>query len=96
MAKTILKFSLGGAGASIVVKDNVSTSDKVYYGTGAAGSGGSEIAGTGGTGGGTAGTGGGTGAPAPARVFTKIEDENDPMLRDIRMVLESAIQELAA
>lgn len=34
----VLKFSLGGAGASIVVKDNVSTSDKVYYGTGAAGS----------------------------------------------------------
>ncbi len=38
-----------------------------------------------------AGAGGGTGAAAPARIFTKIEDENDPMLRDIRMVLESAI-----
>jgi Fe-S cluster biogenesis protein NfuA len=30
------------------------------------------------------------GAAAP-RVFSKIEDENDPMLKDIRMVLESAI-----
>ena len=37
------------------------------------------------------GAGGGTGTPAPAKVFSKIEDENDPMLRDIRMVLESAI-----
>jgi Fe-S cluster biogenesis protein NfuA len=32
-----------------------------------------------------------TGAAAPAKVFSRIEDENDPMLRDIRMVLESAI-----
>jgi Fe-S cluster biogenesis protein NfuA len=31
------------------------------------------------------------GAAAPAKVFSRIEDENDPMLRDIRMVLESAI-----
>ncbi len=30
-------------------------------------------------------------APAAPRVFSKIEDENDPMLRDIRMVLESGI-----
>ena len=38
-----------------------------------------------------AGAGGGTGAPAPAKVFSKVEDENDPLLRDIRMVLESSI-----
>ena len=25
------------------------------------------------------------------RVFSKVEDENDPLLKDIRMVLESAI-----
>jgi Fe-S cluster biogenesis protein NfuA len=31
------------------------------------------------------------GASVPAKVFSRIEDENDPMLRDIRMVLESAI-----
>ena len=31
------------------------------------------------------------GAAVPAKVFSKIEDDNDPMLRDIRMVLESAI-----
>jgi len=35
--------------------------------------------------------GGQTGSPAPAKVFSKIEDENDPLLRDIRMVLESSI-----
>jgi Fe-S cluster biogenesis protein NfuA len=39
-----------------------------------------------------AGAGGGqANAPGAPRVFTKIEDENDPMLKDIRMVLESAI-----
>ena len=39
-----------------------------------------------------AGSGGQTpGASVPAKVFSRIEDENDPMLRDIRMVLESAI-----
>jgi Fe-S cluster biogenesis protein NfuA len=38
-----------------------------------------------------AGLGGQTSAPASARVFTRVEDENDPMLKDIRMVLESAI-----
>ena len=32
-----------------------------------------------------------TGAPAPAKVVSRIEDEHDPLLRDIRMVLESAI-----
>jgi NFU1 iron-sulfur cluster scaffold homolog, mitochondrial len=37
------------------------------------------------------GAAGQTGAPTAARVFTKVEDENDPMLRDIRMVLESGI-----
>ena len=39
-----------------------------------------------------AGVGGGQ-APAPGgpRVFSKVDDENDPMLKDIRMVLESAI-----
>jgi len=37
------------------------------------------------------GAGGGTGAPVPAKVFQKVEDENDPLLRDIRMVLESSI-----
>jgi Fe-S cluster biogenesis protein NfuA len=30
-------------------------------------------------------------APTAARMFSKIDDENDPMLRDIRMVLESGI-----
>ena len=35
--------------------------------------------------------GGQSSAPAAARVFSKVEDENDPMLRDIRMVLESGI-----
>lgn len=30
-------------------------------------------------------------APAAPRMFSKIEDENDPLLRDIRMVLESSI-----
>ena len=35
--------------------------------------------------------GGPSSAPAAARVFSKVEDENDPMLRDIRMVLESGI-----
>ncbi|HJW73724.1 MAG TPA: NifU family protein [Geothrix sp.] len=34
---------------------------------------------------------GATGAPPAARMFSKIDDENDPMLRDIRMVLESGI-----
>lgn len=39
-----------------------------------------------------AGVGGQTpGASVPAKVFSRIEDENDLMLRDIRMVLESAI-----
>lgn len=38
-----------------------------------------------------AGVGGVNAAPAAARVVTRIEDENDPMLRDIRMVLESSI-----
>ena len=39
-----------------------------------------------------AGAGGGQ-APAAGgpRVFSKVDDENDPMLKDIRMVLESAI-----
>jgi Fe-S cluster biogenesis protein NfuA len=37
-----------------------------------------------------AGTGGQT-APATPRMFSKIDDENDPLLRDIRMVLESGI-----
>jgi len=39
-----------------------------------------------------AGVGGGQ-APAAGgpRVFSKVDDENDPMLKDIRMVLESAI-----
>ena len=35
--------------------------------------------------------GGQSSAPAAPRIFSKIEDENDPMLRDIRMVLESGI-----
>lgn len=38
---------------------------------------------------------GAAGGQAPAaggpRVFSKVDDENDPMLKDIRMVLESAI-----
>jgi Fe-S cluster biogenesis protein NfuA len=38
-----------------------------------------------------AGAGGTSSAPASPRVFTKIEDENDPLLKDIRMVLESGI-----
>ena len=38
-----------------------------------------------------AGLGGQSGAPVAAKVFTKVEDENDPLLRDIRMVLETAI-----
>ncbi len=38
-----------------------------------------------------AGTGGQTAAPATPRMFSKIDDENDPLLRDIRMVLESGI-----
>ena len=38
-----------------------------------------------------AGSGTPAGSPAAPRVFSKVEDENDPMLRDIRMVLESAI-----
>lgn len=38
-----------------------------------------------------AGLGGATGAPVAPRVFSKVEDENDPLLKDIRMVLESAI-----
>ncbi|WP_026852256.1 NifU family protein [Geothrix fermentans] len=39
-----------------------------------------------------AGAGGGQAPPPGApRVFSKVDDANDPMLRDIRMVLESAI-----
>ena len=38
-----------------------------------------------------AGLGAQTGEPVAPRVFTKVEDENDPLLRDIRMVLESSI-----
>ncbi|HEX9082263.1 MAG TPA: NifU family protein [Holophagaceae bacterium] len=38
-----------------------------------------------------AGAGGGANAPAAPRVFSKIDDENDPLLKDIRMVLESGI-----
>ncbi|WP_306590172.1 NifU family protein [Geothrix sp. 21YS21S-4] len=38
-----------------------------------------------------AGAGGGTSATPAPRVFSKVDDENDPMLKDIRMVLESAI-----
>jgi Fe-S cluster biogenesis protein NfuA len=38
-----------------------------------------------------AGAGGTSSAPASPRVFTKIEDDNDPLLKDIRMVLESGI-----
>lgn len=38
-----------------------------------------------------AGASGQAGAAAAPRVFTKVEDENDPLLRDIRMVLESSI-----
>ena len=39
-----------------------------------------------------AGVGGGQGPAAGGpRVFSKVDDENDPMLKDIRMVLESAI-----
>ena len=38
-----------------------------------------------------AGLGASTGEPVAPRVFTKVEDENDPLLRDIRMVLESSI-----
>jgi len=38
-----------------------------------------------------ASAGGQTGAPATPRVFSKVDDENDPLLKDIRMVLESGI-----
>ena len=38
-----------------------------------------------------ASAGGQTEAGAVPRIFSKIEDENDPLLRDVRMVLESAI-----
>jgi Fe-S cluster biogenesis protein NfuA len=38
-----------------------------------------------------AGVGGASSAPAAPRVFSKIDDENDPLLKDIRMVLESGI-----
>jgi Fe-S cluster biogenesis protein NfuA len=38
-----------------------------------------------------AGTSGQNPAPAAPRMFSKIDDENDPLLRDIRMVLESGI-----
>lgn len=38
-----------------------------------------------------AGLGGTPGAPVAPRVFSKVEDENDPLLKDIRLVLESAI-----
>ena len=38
-----------------------------------------------------AGLGGEPGAPAAPRVFSKVDDENDPLLRDVRMVLESSI-----
>ncbi|HEX9009683.1 MAG TPA: NifU family protein [Holophagaceae bacterium] len=38
-----------------------------------------------------AGAGGAASAPAAPRVFSKIDDENDPLLKDIRMVLESGI-----
>jgi len=34
---------------------------------------------------------GGAEAPTAPRVFSKVEDENDPLLRDIRLVLESSI-----
>ena len=37
------------------------------------------------------GLGGQAGAPVSARVFTRVEDEDDPLLKDIRMVLESSI-----
>jgi Fe-S cluster biogenesis protein NfuA len=37
------------------------------------------------------GLGGQAGVPTTARVFSKIDDENDPLLKDIRMVLESGI-----
>ena len=38
-----------------------------------------------------AGVGGQGITPTAPRMFSKIEDENDPLLRDIRMVLESGI-----
>ena len=38
-----------------------------------------------------AGLGGATDTPASTRMFSRIDDENDPLLRDIRMVLESGI-----
>jgi Fe-S cluster biogenesis protein NfuA len=38
-----------------------------------------------------AGAGGTGDAPVAPRVFTKVEDENDPLLRDIRLVLETGI-----
>jgi Fe-S cluster biogenesis protein NfuA len=38
-----------------------------------------------------AGLGGGASAPPAPRVFSKVDDADDPMLKDIRMVLESAI-----
>ncbi len=38
-----------------------------------------------------AGAGGASSAPVAPRVFSKIDDENDPLLKDIRMVLESGI-----
>ena len=37
------------------------------------------------------GSGGQNAAPATPRMFSKIDDENDPLLRDIRLVLESGI-----
>ena len=37
------------------------------------------------------GAGGQAGPQAAARVSTRVEDENDPLLRDIRLVLESGI-----
>jgi Fe-S cluster biogenesis protein NfuA len=38
-----------------------------------------------------AGLGGGSAAPVAPRVFSRIEDEDDALLRDVRMVLESGI-----
>jgi Fe-S cluster biogenesis protein NfuA len=38
-----------------------------------------------------AGLGGQGAVPASPRMFSKIEDENDPLLRDIRLVLETGI-----
>ena len=38
-----------------------------------------------------AGAGGAASVPAAPRVFTKVDDADDPLLKDIRMVLESGI-----